>query len=237
MGEVTVALQLGDLLAGRGHGDIAAGVWDLVRRRAPMDAYVAAAERRLEGLRDTQRAAANQSAISGAYNAAEAVALSGVHTDREEWALAIRAAARAVELEESAYTLNTLAGAYRRAGRLDDAYAAYRRALQRDPVNGAARIGLGAVIADQGTDLAEALTLAQDASSAAPDDSYAHNLRGRVLLLLGRDDEAADAWMAALQCSSPRQSARQRLRELAAIYAARGDATGEQRIARFLQTA
>ncbi len=82
---------------------------------------------------------------------------------------------------------------HHRAGRLEDAEAAYRAALADEPENASILHNLGVAVAEQGR-AEEALALFERALAAEPSYSSAHFNRAGALNSLGRLDEAADAY-------------------------------------------
>src|SRR5690606_40131046 len=90
-----------------------------------------------------------------------------------------------------------LALEHHRAGRLADAERGYRDILLRHPGHADALHLLG-VIALQTGNLEPALSLIQRAVALRPDAAVCRNNLGQVLERLGRDDEAARCYEAAI---------------------------------------
>jgi tetratricopeptide (TPR) repeat protein len=85
-----------------------------------------------------------------------------------------------------------------REGRTEEAFAAYREALRRDPGSVLALTNLGALKVETGQ-LEEALTPLQEAVGLAPTDAPARCNLGAALQRLGRADEAETCLQAALE--------------------------------------
>src|SRR6478735_9197296 len=99
--------------------------------------------------------------------------------------------------ELSAEQAFALALQHHRAGRLADAERGYREILRREPEH-ADSLHLLGVIAMQRGDLASALSLVQRAVALRPDAAVCRNNLGQVLDRLGRYDEAARCYEAAI---------------------------------------
>ena len=112
---------------------------------------------------------------------------------------------RAIEIDAAPAAFHAnLAEAYRNLGRLGDAEACYRAALQRNSQLVEAHCGLGMLL-EQRSQTAEAARHYEAAATARPDYFPAHLRRGVVLQLLGRLDEAAAALVRRV-CTQPVQS-------------------------------
>src|SRR5215472_2749680 len=90
--------------------------------------------------------------------------------------------------EDAAAHLN-LGNALARLGRLDEAFASYRRALDIDPAFAEAHNSLGELLLERGR-AEEALISCQQALRIRPDLAQAHRNLGKVLVRLGQFDEA-----------------------------------------------
>jgi predicted O-linked N-acetylglucosamine transferase (SPINDLY family) len=100
--------------------------------------------------------------------------------------------------EQSVDQAFALALEQHRAGRLAEAERGYREILQREPGHADSLHMLG-VIALQAGDLASALALVGRAVALRPDAAVCRNNLGQVLERLGRDDEAARCYEAAIE--------------------------------------
>lgn len=100
-----------------------------------------------------------------------------------------------------AYGHNELGNYYRSAGRLDDAEAAYREALRRNPNLGIAAYNLGHLLAYERNNLVAAEQQASDALALLANLPDAHGLHGAILRQLGRYAEAEAALQKAQQLS------------------------------------
>jgi tetratricopeptide (TPR) repeat protein len=94
---------------------------------------------------------------------------------------------RALEGLDDAVTHYNLALLLATTGRLDEAVAAYRKALERDPQNSNARVNLAAALARRG-DVADAIVELERVVVADPEHALARANLG--LLLAGRGDRA-----------------------------------------------
>jgi predicted O-linked N-acetylglucosamine transferase (SPINDLY family) len=83
------------------------------------------------------------------------------------------------------------------SGRLDEAIAAYRRAVGLWPGGAVAHYNLGSALALAGA-LDEASAVLQRAAELRPDDPEVHNNRGGVLQRMGRTEEAVAAYRRAI---------------------------------------
>lgn len=101
--------------------------------------------------------------------------------------------------EDAAAHLN-LGNALGRLGRLDEAFASYRRALDADPGFAEAHNNLGELLLERGR-AEEALVSCQQALRIRPDFAHAHQNLGRVLVRLGRVDEAVRSCRRAIAIS------------------------------------
>ena len=88
------------------------------------------------------------------------------------------------------------------SGRFDEAEAAFREALDRDPDQPRGRNGLAKALASR-NQLEAALAEAEAGLRAAPDDAEIHHTRGYVLERLRRYDEAASEYQTQLSLMSP----------------------------------
>ena len=88
-----------------------------------------------------------------------------------------------------------------RAGRQDEALAAYRQALEIQPGHPAALVRLAGLLLERGfaddTDLGAAIEVCRAALALLPDPAPAYALLGRTLLAAGRADEAVEAYRTA----------------------------------------
>ncbi|MBI3222554.1 MAG: tetratricopeptide repeat protein, partial [Nitrosomonadales bacterium] len=91
-----------------------------------------------------------------------------------------------------------LGNALKHLGRLDEAAASYRRALQLNPGFAAAHNNLGATLKDMGR-FEEAAASYRRAVELQPDSADAHNNLGTALKELNRLDEAVASYRRALQ--------------------------------------
>lgn len=89
------------------------------------------------------------------------------------------------------------ATAHQRAGRLEEAEAAYRAALRQYPDHPGAQHNLGVIVAQRG-DAAGALGIFDRLLAAEPGYASAHFNRGNALHTLGRPDAAIQAFRAAV---------------------------------------
>ena len=105
----------------------------------------------------------------------------------------LQALAMAVQCapDDAAAHLN-LGNAFARVGRLDEAAASYRRALDADPEFAEAHNNLGELWLERGR-ADEALVSCQQALRIRPDFADAHQSLGKALVRLGRFDEAASS--------------------------------------------
>jgi tetratricopeptide (TPR) repeat protein len=93
-----------------------------------------------------------------------------------------------------------LGNALGRLGRLEEATASYRRALDADPRFAEAHNNLAEVWLERGR-LEDALSSCQQALRIKPDFAHAHQNLGKILLRLGRFDEAARSCRCAISIS------------------------------------
>lgn len=108
----------------------------------------------------------------------------------------LRAAAKKDPMSGEAHV--RLAGAYLKHNRLKEATDAFRRALECDPANTEALLGLS-LVAAQMEDGAAALGLAEFAVKQKPKDPAALNALGTLLMRAGRMDQAAECFDRALK--------------------------------------
>lgn len=98
----------------------------------------------------------------------------------------------------SGRTHANLGGAYAAEGRVAEAIAEYRLALERDPRSAAAHAGLGTLLARRG-ETTMALEQFEAALESAPDLAASHENLGTALASLGRRDEAIAEFRRALE--------------------------------------
>jgi len=91
-----------------------------------------------------------------------------------------------------------LGNAFYNLGRIEEAEAAYRRAIQFAPGHQHAQSNLGVTLARQGK-LGEAIAHFRLAIAASPDFATAHNYLGETLRAQGKIEEAIEAYEAALR--------------------------------------
>jgi tetratricopeptide (TPR) repeat protein len=101
---------------------------------------------------------------------------------------AIAALETAVELDPSHAGHTVLADAYRDAGRVDDAIATYRAALEINPRYATALTNLANVLRDRG-ELEEAVRYYRRSLDADPNNVITHSNLGTTLLKLGQTDD------------------------------------------------
>jgi Flp pilus assembly protein TadD len=104
---------------------------------------------------------------------------------------------------DNKWALNDLGWGLSDAGRLDEAVAAFKRAIELDPTDYVkARDNLGLVLARQ-TKLPEAMHWFDEALKFWPNEPNFHSNRGMVLMQLGRSEEAMAEFRRALQLDLP----------------------------------
>jgi len=151
---------------------------------------------------------------SGRYAQAEAIAGSMIDSNRASpgivWKLlgaalwaqrkdAVPALERAADLlPDDAESHTNLGNALRAAGRLDEAAASHRRAIQANSRYPEAHNNLGSVLRDLGR-LDEAAASYRRALAIKPDFALAHNNLGIALTGLGRFNEAAAGYRRAIE--------------------------------------
>jgi tetratricopeptide (TPR) repeat protein len=101
--------------------------------------------------------------------------------------------------EDATAHLN-LGNAFGRLGRLDEAFASYRRALEADPGFAEAHNNLGELLLERGR-AEEALVSCQQALRIRPDFAHAHQILGKALVRLGQFDEAVHSCRRAIAIS------------------------------------
>jgi tetratricopeptide (TPR) repeat protein len=117
--------------------------------------------------------------------------LGAIYDDAKDYSSAVAEFSKAAELAPTQpLPLLMLAGASERRGRTAEAIHAYRRALKIQPNNPIACNNLALALAHQGTNLDEALDLANRANSAAPNQPALRDTLGVVYLKKGSYQEA-----------------------------------------------
>jgi tetratricopeptide (TPR) repeat protein len=120
---------------------------------------------------------------------------------------------RALKGQNDAATRYDLGFALDRQGRLEEAVAEYRRALDRNPNHPDARNNLGVALARQGK-VHEAALQFERLVASDPDNADAHTNLGAMLLTEGARDRAAQEFRAALLLDPQQNRAREALRRL-----------------------
>jgi tetratricopeptide (TPR) repeat protein len=128
-------------------------------------------------------------------NLAKALSLKG---NFEEAVAHFNRALESPALAHESDTSFALGNALYNLGRIADAEAAYRRAIQVDPGHPHAQSNLGVTLARQGK-LEEAIAHFRLAIAASPDFATAHNYLGESLRAQGKIEEAIEAYEAALR--------------------------------------
>lgn len=112
--------------------------------------------------------------------------------------LIVEAIERSRRNPESPHAAGLLAFAYDSAGRLDEAAAAYVRAIELDPGESQLFDAYGLVLGKTGRD-AEALRAFYRAVETTPNNPFVHDHLGTALSRLGRYDEAHEAFVRATE--------------------------------------
>ncbi len=116
--------------------------------------------------------------------------------------------ARALELKPDAEAHNNLGNALTDQGKLDEAVAAYRKALELKPDYAEAHNNLGLALMNQGK-LDEAVTAYRKALELEPDHANAHN---NLLLCMNYDAQTSQHEILAgttfMRCRAPRTNVR-----------------------------
>lgn len=147
-----------------------------------------------ERQRQKQEAAATQSAKSAALSQDAQDAI-----DRHDEALALGLLEQLVSVSpNSAEAHQRLGKVLQSQGRLAEAEASFREALQLDPEYAAAQTGLGSIAARSARP-EEALKQFDESIDLLPHQADAHFLRGQALEALGRTDDALAAYFRALE--------------------------------------
>ncbi len=128
---------------------------------------------------------------------------------------ALPAALKAVELEPAHATARTVLGkVYLELGRVDDAEAAFRKAIALGPSDNSAHVDLATLLRERGLRLDEAEALYRKALEIEPDDAVALDGLGIVLGLRGQFAEAERMYRKALEIEPGSSAANNNLGEL-----------------------
>lgn len=122
---------------------------------------------------------------------------------------------RAVQLRPIAEHVSNLGNALRKLGRVPEALAQYRRALELDPLHAPSHNNLGAELAEAGR-YEEAVKHFATSLRLRPNDPPTHENLAGALRALGRNAEAKSHYEAALRLEPGRARSRQALAELLA---------------------
>lgn len=131
----------------------------------------------------------------------------------QRYAEAESALRRALDGQDDADTRYDLGLVLNRRGRIGDAIAEYRRALDRQPNHAGALNNLGVALAQQGRP-EEAMRQFERLVAIDPENADAHTNLGALLLAAGARDRAAQEFRAALRLSPNHAVAREGLRQV-----------------------
>ncbi len=113
---------------------------------------------------------------------------------------AVHALRQAVGVRRDAGALHNLGVAYAKLGRLDEAVASFREALELNPRSAGSHRNLGLALREQ-RKLTEALTHYAEAARLEPDNAAAHHDLGHILFDAGRHEEALPSLREAVRLS------------------------------------
>src|SRR3954447_7941758 len=121
-----------------------------------------------------------------------------IYAQRKDYFSAIALIQNAIDIKKSSNFYSNLGNALAEQGRLDEAVAAYRTAIELKPTYPEAHSNLGNALVEQGR-LDEAVTAYRTAITLEPTYPEAHSNLGNALAEQGRLDEAVTAYRTAIE--------------------------------------